>query len=305
MSKYDLITVLGPTATGKTGFASHLAKEVNGEIISADSRQIYKKMDLGTGKDIDDYEIENVKIPYHLIDIKEPGYQYNVYEYQSDFLEVYEDIKKRDRQVLLCGGTGMYIEAVLKGYKLINVPTDENLRAGLQKKTLEELIQILSEYKTIHNNSDIENKKRAIRAIEIEYYYCKNPELDFSYPKFNYFIFGLIFDRNTVRRRITQRLKQRLDEGMLEEVRELLNDGLTPEQLIYYGLEYKFLTEHIVGKLSFDEMFQKLNTAIHQFSKRQMTWFRRMERNGMKIHWIDGYMPMEEKIERALKLLSI
>lgn len=303
-SKYDLITVLGPTATGKTSFAANLALKLDGEIISADSRQVYRKMDLGTGKDIDDYTINDVQIPFHLVNIKEPGYQYNVYEYQSDFLKVYNEIISRNKKPIICGGTGMYIEAVLKGYKLINVPVDQELRTELAKKSLEELIDILASYKEIHNNSDIENIKRATRAIEIEVYYKKHPEIDFSYPTFNYFIFGIKFDRNTVRRRITERLKQRLDEGMVDEVKNLLDSGLKPEDLIYYGLEYKYLTQHVIGEISYDEMFQKLNTAIHQFSKRQMTWFRRMERNGMKIHWLDGYMSMDDKIERAMKLLE-
>jgi tRNA dimethylallyltransferase len=303
-SKYNLITILGPTATGKTTFASQLALKLKGEIISADSRQVYTKMDIGTGKDIDDYTIENTKIPFHLIDIKEPGYQYNVYEYQSDFLNAYKEIQERHNQAILCGGTGMYIEAVLKGYKLINVPVDEDLKEKLNKKTLEELAIILKEYRPVHNISDTENKKRAIRAIEIETYYAKHPEIDFSFPKFNYFILGIKFDRNSVRRRITERLKQRLDEGMVDEVKQLLDSGLKPEQLIYYGLEYKYLTEYIIGDISFDFMFEKLNIAIHQFSKRQMTWFRRMEKNGMKIHWLDGYMPTEEKIERAMILMN-
>jgi len=303
-TKYDLITVLGPTATGKTSFAANLAYKLNGEIISADSRQVYKRMDIGTGKDVADYVVDNQNIPYHLIDIKEPGYQYNVFEYQSDFLKVFYDIQKRGKKAILCGGTGMYIEAVLKGYKLVNVPVDEQLRAELQEKSIAELIEILSSYKEIHNNSDIENKKRAIRAIEIEMYYAAHPEVDFSFPTINSFILGIKFDRNSVRRRITQRLKQRLNEGMVDEVKQLLVDGLKPEQLIYYGLEYKYLTQYIIGEISFDEMFQQLNTSIHQFSKRQMTWFRRMERNGMKIHWLDGYLPMEEKIERALMLLN-
>lgn len=302
--KYDIITVLGPTATGKTAFAAQLAEVLDGEIISADSRQVYQKMDLGTGKDIADYQVGDKSIPYHLINIKVPGYQYNVYEYQSDFLRVFTAIQERNKQAILCGGTGMYIEAVLKGYKLINVPVNEVLRNELQQKSLDELIAILSTYKTIHNNSDIENKKRATRAIEIEVYYKNHPEIDFSFPVFNYFILGIKFDRNRIRKRITERLRQRLEEGMVDEVKELLNSGLKPEDLIYYGLEYKYLTQFVLGEISYDEMFKKLNTAIHQFSKRQMTWFRRMERNGMKIHWLDGYMPMEEKIERALKLLE-
>ena len=301
---FDLITITGPTATGKTSFATHLTKEIQGEIISADSRQIYKRMDIGTGKDIEDYNIEGETVPYHLIDIKEPGYQYNVFEYQSDFLKVYNDIRERGKMPVLCGGTGMYIEAVLKGYKLINVPVDEDMRGKLNEKTLDELIKILASYKEIHNNSEIENKKRAIRAIEIEIYYKKNPGIDFSFPKINPIILGVKFERKIVKQRITERLKQRLENGMIEEVKALLDEGITPDQLIYYGLEYKFITQHIIGDLSYNELFEKLNIAIHQFSKRQMTWFRRMERNGFVIHWFDGYMPMEEKIAKALKLIG-
>ena len=302
-SKYNLITVLGATAGGKTSLAVNLAYELNSEIISADSRQVYRGMDIGTGKDIEEYEIEGKKIPHHLLDILDAGEKYNVFLYQKDFLKAFEDVKNKGKLPILCGGTGMYIEAVLKGYKLIQVPDNLELRKKLEDKSLEELTQILASYKKMHNSSDVDTKKRAIRAIEIEDYYRDNPKFTDDYPKINSLLIGVKFDRNSRRRRITQRLKQRLDEGMVEEAQKLLDSGVPAETLIYYGLEYKFLTLYLTKQISYDEMVEKLNTAIHQFAKRQMTWFRRMEKNGFKIHWLDGYAPMNEKIERVLSLL--
>ncbi|MBN2602490.1 MAG: tRNA (adenosine(37)-N6)-dimethylallyltransferase MiaA [Candidatus Marinimicrobia bacterium] len=302
--KYNMVTILGATASGKTAVASHLAKSLGGEIISADSRQVYRGMDIGTGKDLSDYIIEGTLVPYHLIDIADAGYQYNVFEFQRDFLKVYNSMQNRKKFPVLCGGTGLYIEAVLKGYKLIQVPVNETRRKELQKMSLEELTSILSRYKELHNTSDIENKKRAVRAIEIEEYYQLHPEIDLSFPEINSLIIGIKFDRDSRRRRITQRLKDRLENGMIEEVEKLLSTGLTPESLTYYGLEYKYLTMYVTGEISYDEMFQSLNTAIHQFSKRQMTWFRKMEREGFKIHWLDGYIPLPEKIERIKQWLQ-
>jgi len=299
-----MVTILGATASGKTAVASHLAKSLGGEIISADSRQVYRGMDIGTGKDLSDYIIEGTLVPYHLIDIADAGYQYNVFEFQRDFLKVYNSMQNRKKFPVLCGGTGLYIEAVLKGYKLIQVPVNETRRKELQKMSLEELTSILSRYKELHNTSDIENKKRAVRAIEIEEYYQLHPEIDLSFPEINSLIVGIKFDRDSRRRRITQRLKDRLENGMIEEVEKLLSTGLTPESLTYYGLEYKYLTMYVTGEISYDEMFQSLNTAIHQFSKRQMTWFRKMEREGFKIHWLDGYIPLPEKIERIKQWLQ-
>jgi tRNA dimethylallyltransferase len=293
---YNMVTVLGATASGKTAVAAHLAKSIGGEIISADSRQVYKGMDIGTGKDLSDYFIDGTLVPYHLIDIAEAGYQYNVFEYQRDFLTVFDKLQKWGKFPVLCGGTGLYIEAILKGYKLIQVPVNEIRRNELQGMSLEELTLILSGYKELHNTSDIENKKRAVRAIEIEEYYQKHPEIDLSFPEINSLIVGVKFDRDSRRRRITQRLKERLQNGMIEEVEKLLTSGLSPKSLTYYGLEYKYLTMYVTGDISYDEMFQSLNTAIHQFSKRQMTWFRKMEREGFHIHWLDGYMPLPEKI---------
>ena len=297
--KYQLLTILGPTASGKTTVAAHAAKVLNGEVISADSRQVYRGMDLGTGKDYADYEIDGQKIPYHLIDIVDAGYEYNVFEYQHDFLKVYDDVVSRGKFPVLCGGSGLYLEAVLKNYKLVQVPHNDGLRQQLQDKDLDELTEILKGYKAdLHNITDIENKKRVLRAIEIEDFLKSHPEIDTQMPEINSLVVGVKFDRLSRRCRITERLKQRLDDGMLDEVRALLNRGLSPEQLTYYGLEYKYLTQHLTGELSYDEMFSGLETAIHQFAKRQMTWFRRMERQGTHIHWLDGYMPLEEKLER-------
>lgn len=301
---YNLIVILGPTASGKTAVAANLASRIGGEIIGADSRQVYRRLNLGTGKDYDDYVLNGLNIPYHLIDIAEPGTQYNVFEYQKDFVPVFEDVCKRGKTPILCGGSGLYIEAVIQGYKLIHVPVNQPLRDQLEAKSLEELIDILASYKNIHNNSDIENKKRAVRAVEIEEYYSHHPEIDFSYPEIRPILIGVRYDRATERDRITERLKQRLNNGMIAEVEDLLKAGNTPEQLIYYGLEYKFLTRYVIGEISYDEMFAGLNTAIHQFAKRQMTWFRRMESQGMKIHWIEGQLSMEEKLERMMNLIG-
>ncbi|WP_163707827.1 tRNA (adenosine(37)-N6)-dimethylallyltransferase MiaA [Mangrovibacterium lignilyticum] len=298
-SKYQMLTILGPTASGKTTVATHAAQMLDGEVISADSRQVYRGMDLGTGKDLVDYIIDGKPIPYHLIDIVDAGYEYNVFEYQNDFLKAYEEVLSHGKFPVLCGGSGLYLESVLKNYKLIQVPLNDELRQRLADKKLDELTEILKTYKPdLHNVTDIVNEKRAIRAIEIEDYLVSHPEVDRSMPDINSLVVGVKYDRLSRRKRITERLKQRLDEGMLDEVQLLLDKGLNPEQLTYYGLEYKHLTLHLTGELSFDEMFRGLETAIHQFAKRQMTWFRRMERQGTKIHWLDGYMPLSEKLEQ-------
>jgi len=303
--KYDMIGVLGPTASGKTAFAAHLADRMKGEIISADSRQVYRKMDIGTGKDYGDYLVGNKKISFHLIDILEPGERYNVYQYQKDFLRVYRDIQERGRMPVLCGGSGLYIEAVLKGYRLIPVPPDHKLREELSQKPLHELVDRLkSESQDLHNTTDLTSKKRAIRALEIARYYSAHPEDDIDFPAIKPFILGVKYDRPAQRRRITERLKQRLEAGMVEEVRSLMRSGLTREDLEYYGLEYRYLARYLEGELSYEAMFEYLNTAIHQFAKRQMTWFRRMQRNGLTIHWLDGHKPLEDKLEKAEKLLK-
>ena len=295
----NLITILGPTATGKTTLAAHLAAKIDGEIISGDSRQVYRGMDLGTGKDYADYRVNGVVIPAHLIDIEYAGAHYNVYRFQTDFIRTFEDIRLRGKFPVLCGGSGLYLESVLKNYKLIQVPPNKELRKQLEGKTLEELTVILKSLKPVlHNQTDIETDRRIVRAIEIEMYYREHPEINVSMPEINSLNIGINFDRELRRSRISQRLKQRLDEGMLNEVRKLLDSGLTPEQLIYYGLEYKYLTLHITGDLSYNEMFRQLEIAIHQFAKRQMTWFRGMEKRGTKIHWLDGHLTLDEKLEK-------
>ena len=299
-----MITILGPTATGKTTLAANIAYHLNSEIISADSRQVYKGMDLGTGKDYSDYLISGKKIKYHLIDIVDPGYEYNVYEYQRDFLKVYNKITSRDIDPILCGGTGMYLEAVLKGYKLIQVPDNNNLRKELEKKSNKSLIQILSEKQELHNVSDISDRNRLIRAIEIREYYDTHPEeVKNNFPKIESKIFGIKYERQQLKKRITKRLKDRIEEGMIEEVKNLLDSGITPSQLKFYGLEYKFLTQYITGEITRNELFTRLNIAIHQFSKRQMTWFRRMEKIGFIINWIDGNLSIEEKVKTVLSSL--
>ncbi|MCD6180717.1 MAG: tRNA (adenosine(37)-N6)-dimethylallyltransferase MiaA [Bacteroidales bacterium] len=298
-----MITILGPTATGKTSLAANLASLINGEIISADSRQVYRGMDIGTGKDLDDYNIDGRKIPYHLVDIVEPGYEYNVFEFQKDFLKAYATIDERGSIPILCGGTGLYIESVLKGYKLIDVPKNDLLREELELKDEAELIEILETYKNLHNTTDTSERERLIRAIEIQKYYDEHPDIDTHFPKIDTKIFGISYDRRVVRMRITERLEERLQNGMIEEVEGLLSSGVKPDQLTFYGLEYKWVTDYLEGKLAYNEMFRRLNTAIHQFSKRQMTWFRRMEKQGFEINWIDGNLNLPEKIAFILQNL--
>lgn len=283
---YDLITVLGPTASGKTRFAVLLADRLGAEIISGDSRQVYRRMDLGTGKDLDDYRIGDRSVPYHLIDIVEPGTKYNVFEYQRDFLEAYNDIRRRGRKAVLCGGTGLYIESVLRAYRLSPVPQNPELRERLADKSLEELTALLATYKSLHNTTDVDTAQRAIRAIEIEEYYRQTPLDRRPFPKIESLTLGVDVSREVRRERISQRLRKRLDEGMCGEVERLLAEGIKPEDLIYYGLEYKYVTLYVTGQITFDEMAQQLEIAIHQFAKRQMTWFRGMERRGTPILWI-------------------
>ena len=302
-----MITILGPTASGKTPVAARLAAEIGGGIISADSRQVYRRMDIGTGKDLADYTVDGHQIPYHLIDICEPGTKYNLFEYQQDFFDVYETIQSRGVVPILCGGTGLYIEAVLKGYKLSPVPQNQELRDSLEGKSLDELTQMLTDLKAkngsnMHNTTDVDSCQRAIRAIEIETYNLQHPMPKRELPPVDSLIIGIDIDRELRREKITRRLKTRLEQGMVEEVKALLDEGIPADDLIYYGLEYKFLTEYIVGKLSYDEMFSRLEIAIHQFAKRQMTWFRGMERRGFTIHWIDATLPMDEKVQKIIQL---
>ncbi len=305
----QLITILGPTASGKTSLAVALSADIGAEIISADSRQVYRGMDIGTGKDLKEYVVNGKSIPYHLINIAEPGMKYNVFEYQRDFLAVFDDITHRNVMPILCGGTGLYIEAVLKGYKLVEVPENKELREQLADRTLSELTDFLIQLKqengsNMHNTTDIDTAKRAIRAIEIETFYKQHPDIvEREMPKIDSLIIGVDIDRDERRRKISKRLKDRLDEGMVDEIKGLLDSGISAEDLIYYGLEYKYVTKYIIGELSYDKMFHSLEIAIHQFAKRQMTWFRGMERRGFKINWIDSALPMEEKVQTIKEMI--
>ena len=303
----QMITILGPTASGKTPVAARLAVEIGGEIISADSRQVYRRMDIGTGKDLADYMVDDRQIAYHLIDIREPGTKYNLFEYQQDFFDAYEDIRSRGAVPILCGGTGLYIEAVLKGYHLSPVPQNQELRDRLEGKSLAELTEMLTALKAktgsnMHNTTDVDSCQRAIRAIEIETFNLEHPTPRRELPPVDSLIIGIDIDRELRREKITRRLKARLEEGMVDEVKALLDEGIPADDLIYYGLEYKFVTEYLTGQSTYDEMFSRLEIAIHQFAKRQMTWFRGMERRGFKINWIEATLPMEEKIKRIIEL---
>lgn len=310
----DIITVLGPTACGKTGFAVALAHALDAEIISADSRQVYRRMDLGTGKDLEDYRYtdadgQTYDVPYHLIDIAEPGTKYNLYRYQQDFLDAYNDICSRGKRVVVCGGTGLYLESIVRGYQISEVPKNEELRKSLEGKSLDELTAMLAELKArngsvMHNRTDVDTCKRAIRAIEIETHNLENPLPNRDFPTLTSLNIGLDIPRDLRRQRISDRLKARLDAGMLDEIRRLLAEGIPAEDLIYYGLEYKYLTLHVIGELTYEEMFTQLETAIHQFAKRQMTWFRGMEKRGSHIHWIDATLPTEEKVQQAISLIA-
>ena len=311
----DIITILGPTASGKTTLAAHLAAKLgNAEIISADSRQVYKGMDIGTGKDLADYTVSpqstvnsqqsTIKVPYHLIDIAEAGEKYNLFQYQQDFWHTYYNIIGRGKLPILCGGTGLYIESVLKSYKMVPVPENAALRKQLEDYSLEQLTEILKQYKTLHNTTDVDTPKRAIRAIEIQEFYRQNNIQEREFPQVKSLTIGVNIDRELRRKKITDRLHKRLEEeNMVHEVQNLL-EKVAPEDLIYYGLEYKYLTLYCIGQLSYEEMVSQLEIAIHQFAKRQMTWFRGMERRGIQIHWIDALLPMEEKVNRILELMN-
>lgn len=309
MQNQKMITILGPTASGKTSVAAALALRTGGEIISADSRQVYRRMDIGTGKDLADYTIGDVHIPYHLIDIAEPGTKYNLFQYQQDFHTAYNDIRSRGKLPILCGGTGLYIEAVLGGYSLSPVPQNQQLRESLESKSLDELTQMLVELKqkngsNMHNRTDVDTAQRAIRAIEIETYNLEHPTPERQMPPVDSLVIGINIDRELRREKITRRLKARLEEGMCDEIRSLIDGGVNPDDLIYYGLEYKFVTEYVVGRTSYEEMFRQLEIAIHQFAKRQMTWFRGMERRGYTIHWIDAAQSMDEKVEAIMSIMN-
>lgn len=299
-----MLAVVGPTACGKTSLAVDLALSIDGaEIISADSRQVYRGMDIGTGKDLAEYTRGDVTVPSHLLDIVDAGEKYNLFEFQHDFLKAYEDIKARGAYPVMCGGSGLYVESVLRGYRLLPVPENPDLRVRLEEKSLEELTAILAGYKSLHNNTDTDSKKRAIRAIEIEEYYLNCPVEERSFPQINALVVGVSVDREVRRGRISRRLRERLKEGMVEEVRALLDSGLDPEQLIYYGLEYKYLTLYLTGAMDYDDMVRGLEIAIHQFAKRQMTWFRGMEKRGVDIKWVDASLERGQLVEQIKKML--
>ena len=304
MSLYNLVTILGPTACGKTSLAVALAHRLQTAVISADSRQVYRSMDLGTGKDLDEYVYQGCEVPYRLIDIVDAGYKYNVFEFQRDFLKAYEELRGQGQLPVMCGGTGMYLESVLRGYHLVEVPENKELRESLADKSLEELTTILSSYKQLHNTTDVDTCKRAIRAIEIEEYYHVNDVNVRDFPEIKSLNIGLDVSRELRRERITRRLHERLAEGMVDEVRGILDAGVAPEDLIYYGLEYKYLTLYVIGELTYNEMVSQLEIAIHQFAKRQMTYFRGMERRGVPIHWIDATLSTEEKVEAIMRMIN-
>jgi tRNA dimethylallyltransferase len=303
-ARYNLIAIMGPTASGKTSFAAQLAYRIKGEVISADSRQVYRNMNQGTGKDYSDYRVDEFQVPAHLIDIVDPGYKYSIFEYQRDFIRVYHDIISRGKFPVLCGGSGMYIDAATRGYRLDEVPRNDTLRTELGSKSLDELRDILSTMKTLHNKTDIDTTEHALKAIEIENYYRAYPTSQPGLPDLSTLFIGVRFEREIERNRITERLQKRLQQGMVEEVRELLKSGMPADILTYYGLEYRYITWFVLGKLDYQTMVSRLNTAIHQFAKRQRTWFRKMEREGCHIHWLDGNMPLSEKIETALQLMN-
>lgn len=305
MKNYDLITIIGPTASGKTAFACHLAHTLHTEIISGDSRQVYRSMDIGTGKDLSDYVINGENIPYHLIDIREAGDKYNIFEYQHDFHNVYIDIKNRDKLPILCGGSGLYVESVLRGYSLVNVPENKELRSKYADYSLQALTQILESYKTLHNKTDVDTAQRAIRAIEIEEYKKAHPLEQNEFPPLNSLVIGVDIDRELRRKKISKRLKARLEDGMIEEIKDILSQGVKADDLIYYGLEYKYVTLYVLGQLSYEDMYSQLEIAIHQFAKRQMTWFRGMEKRGIDIHWINAELPMKEKIDKTKLLINM
>jgi tRNA dimethylallyltransferase len=300
---YDLLVITGPTASGKTSLAANVASNLGGEIISADSRQVYRGMDIGTGKDYSEYFINGRQVPVHLMDIADPGYKYNVFEYQRDFKDVYNDLRRRSVFPVVCGGSGLYIDSIISGYRMLEVPPDSGLRVQLEKKSMEELCNILRSFRSLHNITDIDSKKRVIRAIEIECFNNSRSATNTGFPALRSLVTAVRVERETRRKSITSRLNQRLNAGMIEEVKGLLEKGVSEESMIYYGLEYKYITLYLTGKTSYDDMVKRLETAIHQFAKRQMTWFRGMEKKGTRISWIDGEQPMEKKVEQVLRLL--
>ncbi len=302
--EYDIVVITGPTATGKTRLAATVAARLGSEVISADSRQVYRGMDIGTGKDLSDYIVDGLKVPCHLVDIADAGYRYNVYEYQRDFIAVYNDMRQRSLIPVVCGGSGMYVDSIVSGYRLTQVPVNEALRLQLADRSLEELTSILSKYKRLHNKTDVDTVKRAVRAIEIEEYYLSRPVDTEPFPVIRPLVVGIMFDRDIRRDRISRRLKERLEGGMIEEVQRLMDSGIHPDDLIYYGLEYKYVTLYLMNSMSYGEMYQKLETEIHRFAKRQMTWFRGMERRGIIINWIDGQLHDDDKADMVFSMIT-
>ena len=314
-----MLTIIGPTASGKTSLAAHVAatltrRGISAEIISGDSRQVYRGMDIGTGKDLCDYRVHDgdtvLDIPYHLIDICDPGEKYNIFRFQEDFLKAYADIGSRHALPILCGGSGLYVESVVRNYNLSPVPKNEALREELSQKTMDELTAILIRLKEqnhsdMHNKTDVDSPQRAIRAIEIEQYNALHPVADRPFPDIPTLVVGVDIPRDVRPERIAARLRQRIGEGMTDEIRRLLDEGVAAEDLIYYGLEYKYVTEYVIGQRSYDDMLTQLEIHIHQFAKRQMTWFRGMERRGVTIHWIDGTQPLSRRVEDIITLLNI
>ena len=304
LSKPNLIVVTGPTASGKTAFAAKLAARLHTEIISADSRQVYRHMDIGTGKDYGDYEVDGKQVACHLIDICDPGEQYNVYQFQRDFSRIYAELQRAGKVPVLAGGTGMYIEAVLRGYELSDVPADRDFRASVEEKSQEELVDMLLPInRKLHNSTDLLNRKRTIRALEIARHMVSHSTSAMRLPEILPVVIGIKYDRESRRKRISRRLQQRLDEGLIEEVKSLIQ-RIGPEALLYYGLEYKYLTRYLTGELDYSEMHAGLETAIHQYAKRQMTWFRKMERSGIVIHWLDGHATQDQKMERTREIFK-
>ena len=301
---HDILVITGPTATGKTRLAAMVADRIGGEVISADSRQVYRGMDIGTGKDLSDYTVDGRRVPVHMVDIVDAGYRYNVFEYQRDFLKVFEGLSARGVFPVVCGGSGMYVDSIVSGYRLVQVPVNAPLRALLAGRSLEELTEILSQYKSLHNKTDVDTVKRAVRAIEIADWYVHHPVDETPFPVKNPLVMAVFVDRETRRKRISERLLTRLEEGMIEEVQRLLAGGILPDDLIYYGLEYKYITLYLMNRLTREEMIQKLEVEIHRFAKRQMTWFRGMERRGISIHWIDGSMSEEDKVNSIISMLQ-
>lgn len=298
-----LITILGPTATGKTALAAEVAYRLNGEVISADSRQVFRGMDVGTGKDLADYNLHGTHIPYHIIDICDPAEEYSAYRFVNDFIKAFNDITARGKQPILCGGTGLYLDAVVRGYRLSDAPIDPEWRDSVKSCSDEELTARLASYGPLHNHTDTETRERLLRALEIQEYAVKHPENYSHLPEMQHRVFGIRLERQDIIDRIEQRLRTRLEEGMTNEVQRLIDNGVKPDRLMRFGLEYRHVTRFLLGQCSEEDMFRDLFIDIRRFAKRQMTWFRRMERNGVAIHWIDGNLPTTTRADLLIAFL--